>query len=204
MRLLAAALPLLSLFVTETVFAQEGARPRVEDESTKPIAVTVNPAALLIGRYGGNVEVVVARHHAIVASGYAQAYTLTLVRNMIPPEARDHLRDAPLTAGGEIGYRLYSGSRGADGLFVGPSFLLTPLVYPAIANHDTIELVPYHVPGVAVDVGAQAVTSIGLTIGGGIGVEYLAYQLPNDPHRVPIGVEPHWLPRVLLQAGWSF
>src|SRR4051812_15023749 len=150
MRLLAAALPLLSVFVTETiVLAQEGARRRVEDESEKPVAVTVNPAALLIGRYGGNVEVVFARHHALVASGYAQAYTLTLARNMVPPEARDHLRDAPLTAGGEIGYRLYSGSRGADGLFVGPSFLLTPLVYPALVHGDTIELVPYHVPGVA-------------------------------------------------------
>lgn len=205
MRLAAAAPLLLSILsFAPNVIAQEGEPRRRDEDVPKPLAITVNPAALLIGRYGGNAELVLARHHAIVGSAYAQAFSLTFIRNMLPPEVRDHLKDAPVAAGGELGYRFYTGSRGADGLFVGPSFLVTPLVYPVLTSGQMIDLVPYHVPGVALDVGAQAVTSVGLTIGGGLGVEYLAYEVPNDPHRLPVSLDPHWLPRVLLSAGWSF
>ncbi len=205
MRLFASASFALFFFFAADSFAAEPERlpPSTTDES-HTVAITVNPLAAIIGRYGGNVEIVAARHHAFVASGYAQTVPLGYVRGMLPPEARDRLHDAPLAVGGEIGWRLYTSSRGAEGLFVGPSLLVTPLVYPRVTSAADIELVTFHAPGVALDVGAQTVTSFGLTLGGGLGVEYLAYSLPDDPHRIPIELEPHWLPRVLFSAGWSF
>ena len=212
MRLTACAPAALLFFVSSLAAAQPASAQEREhpapagdlQPTERTIDVTFNPLAIAIGRYGGNVEIVAARHHAFVVSGYAQTFSLSFVRGMLPPEARDRLREGPMTAGGEIGYRLYSGSHGAEGLFVGPSFVLTPLVYPRLTPQADVELVTFHAPGAALDIGAQTVTSFGLTIGGGFGVEYLAYALPDDPHRLPIGLEPHWLPRVLLDAGWAF
>jgi hypothetical protein len=184
--------------------AEERDRRSMRDEELRPLAITGNPLSLLIGRYGGNVEIVAVRHHAMVSSAYAQVFPLGIVRGMMPPEVRDRVRDPPVTVGGELGYRLYSGSRGTEGLYVGPSLVVTPLVYPRLTSDMNVELVTFHAPGVALDAGVQHVTGIGLTLGGGIGVEYLAYTLPNDPRRLPVPVDAHWLPRVLMAAGWSF
>ncbi|HEY8080125.1 MAG TPA: hypothetical protein VIF62_38605 [Labilithrix sp.] len=205
MRLLASAsLVALFLFAAHDAAAQEGAPRATKDQETRTIAVTLNPLAFVVGRYGGNVEIVAARHHAFVASGWIDTFPTALVRDMLPPEARDRVRDAPISAGGEIGWRLYTASHGAEGLFVGPSLVFTPLVYPRLTPDEHVELVTFHAPGAALDIGAQTVTSFGLTLGGGLGVEYLAYSLPNDPQRLPLDLAPHWLPRVLASAGWSF
>jgi hypothetical protein len=208
MRLRLAACPfaVLLVFAAAEAPASAGERRRrvMGDEEIRPLAITGNPLSLLIGRFGGNVEIVAAAHHAIVGSAYAQVFPVGIVRGMMPPEVRDRVRDPPVTVGGELGYRLYSGSRGTEGLFVGPSLVVTPLAYPRLTPDMNVDLVTFHAPGVALDAGVQHVTGIGLTLGGGIGVEYLAYTLPNDPRRLPVPVDAHWLPRVLMAAGWSF
>ena len=80
-----------------------------------------------------------------------------------------------------------------------------PLAYPRIARDlQSADLVRFNAIGAAFDIGVQTVTSSGFTIGGGVGVMYLAYDAAEDFRRIPIGIEPHVLPRLLLAAGWSF
>lgn len=168
----------------------------------RPVAVTLNPLGFAVERYGMNVEILPASHHAIVASAYLQSTPVWLVKSIV---GRDLITGEPgASPGGEIGYRLYSGSRGADGLFVGTSFVVMPLAYPRVADSLTsVELRRFTATGAALDIGAQKVTSSGFTVGAGIGVMALAYDLPADNHRIPIAFEPHVLPRVLLTTGWS-
>jgi hypothetical protein len=115
----------------------------------------------------------------------------------------------PGAFGGELGYRLYSGSEGASGLFAGISALATPMFYPRVTEQLRAEVVPLTAYGGAIDVGAQAILGSGFTIGGGVGVMGLAYTPPASV-KAPAGVdaptfvEPHVLPRLLLAAGWSF
>lgn len=174
-----------------------------QDDTRHYVTVTVNPLGLAFERYGGNVEVSPLPHHVLTASLYSQSVPLWLVKAL---SARDEVHErGGSTLGGELGYRLYSGKGGADGLFVGGSFVSMPLAYARLgADLASAELVRFSAPGAAFDLGVQKVMGSGFTLGGGIGVMYLAYDLPNDNRRLPVGIEPHVLPRLLLAAGWSF
>jgi hypothetical protein len=189
---------------------EETDRPREsrQDDTRRPVALTVNPLAFVIQRYGGNVEWSFAPHHAVVGSGYVQTTPVEMVRPFAGElEIRD--KNASPGFGGELGYRLYSGKRGADGVFLGASFVAMPVAYPRLGGvsanqrQAVVELQRIHGYGGAVDIGAQTVTSFGLTIGGGIGASFLAYDYPNDPSRLPYAL-PNVLPRLLLQTGYSF
>lgn len=188
----------------------EGERPEKsrQDDTRRPVALTINPLAFVIQRYGGNVEWSFARHHALVTSAYVQTTPVEMVRPFAGEiEITD--RNASPGLGGELGYRLYSGKRGADGLFIGGSFVAMPVAYPRLASISpatgtaSIELARIYGVGGAIDIGAQTVTSWGLTIGGGLGASFLAYDYPDDPSRLPYAL-PNVLPRLLLQTGYSF
>jgi len=169
--------------------------------------LTLNPLALVVGRYGANAEFVIAPHHALVASGYIQTFPKALLRLALPdlpigegPESR---------FGGELGYRLYSGSDGPTGVFIGPSFIAMPLAAPRLTDDYRAEVVSFTAFGASLDIGAQAVFGPGFTIGGGLGVMALAYSPPTSatpPQGItlPTYPTPHVLPRVLLAAGWAF
>lgn len=170
-------------------------------------ALTINPLALVVGRYGANIEFVFARHHAIVASGFLQTFPTGLLKTALPdlpiengPESR---------FGGELGYRFYSGTNGPTGVFVGPSFVAMPLAAPRLTEAYKAEIVSFTAYGAALDVGVQTVIGPGFTIGGGIGVMALAYAPPASA-QPPAGIElpswpqPHVLPRLLVMAGWAF
>jgi hypothetical protein len=174
-----------------------------QEDPRKPIAVTVNPLGLAIERYGANLEVSPVAHHAFVGSLYAQAIPVWLVKSVV---GRNEINQSDGSSiGGELGYRLYSGTRGSDGLFVGGSFVSMPLAYPRLASDlASADLVRFNALGAALDIGVQKVTSSGFTLGGGVGVMYLDYQVPNDLRRLPIAFEPHVLPRLLLAAGYAF
>lgn len=181
---------------------EPGASPR------RHLSITINPAPIIAGRYGMNVELVPFRHHAIVASGYYQTFTPAMLR-VLMPKAVDTSHGAPAKVGGELGYRFYSGRDGANGFFAGISGVAMPLAYPRLNQDLKSEVVSFYGFGGAVDVGVQAITSAGFTIGGGIGGMYLAYEPPKSVTPpagvdVPKVAEPHFLPRLLLAAGWSF
>jgi hypothetical protein len=180
----------------------ESPRPR-EDDTRKPVTVTVNPLGLAIQRYSANVEVVPFAHHAFVGSLYSQSMPVWLIKDV---SGRDEINpQTSASLGGELGYRLYSGSVGADGLFVGASFVSMPLAYPRLGRDlASADLVRFSALGAAFDIGLQKVTRSGFTFGGGVGVMYLDYQVPSDVRRIAITVEPHVWPRLLLMTGWSF
>jgi hypothetical protein len=202
----------LSAFVTASLAGIPRANAQDDDKSVSPrqgqddtrrfVAVTINPLGLAVERYGANVEVSPFPHHVLIGSLYSQGIPMWLVRSV---SGRDEVHAAGASLGGELGYRLYSGRSGADGLFVGPSFVSMPLAYPRLANDlASADLVRFNSVGAAFDIGVQKVTSSGFTIGGGVGVMYLSYDLPSDNRRLPLTIEPHVLPRLLLAAGWSF
>ena len=165
--------------------------------------MTINPLGLAVERYGGNVEASPLPHHVFTGSLYTQAVPMWLVKSL---SGRNEIHEnSGSSLGGELGYRLYSGAIGADGVFAGASFLSMPLAYARLdADLRSADLVRFNALGAAFDVGVQKVTESGFTIGGGVGVMYLSYAMPEDIRRLPIGLEPHVLPRLLLAAGWSF
>lgn len=199
----------------------EQASPPRSDEPRRWFTITINPLAVAAARYGGNIEFVPLRHHAFIASGYLQTFPVALIRDIT---ARPELADnTPTAFGGELGYRYYTGRSGADGFFIGPSFVMMPLAYLRLqpnalsrvatqrsvegierALEGSVEAVPYQTFGAALDIGGQLVTSSGFTIGGGIGITYLSYTLPSDADRLPLDFTPHIVPRVLFSTGWSF
>lgn len=184
--------------------AERGERGRDsgQKESRRPLALTTNPLGFVIQRYGGNAEYAFLPHHAVIATGYVQSVPVSMVR---PFAGNVRIRDRASSPGfgGELGYRLYSGKRGAEGLFVGGSFVAMPIAYPRLERDLAVGLERVYGVGGAVDVGAQTITSFGLTIGGGIGASFLAYDMPDDPSRLPFAM-PRVLPRLLLQTGYAF
>lgn len=194
---------------------ERAAPPESRQESTRrPLALTVNPLGFIIERYGGNVEWSPAPHHALIASGYMQSLPVGLVRPLMHP-ITDHIRvgdgSTSPAFGGEIGYRLYSGKNGPEGIFLGCSFVAMPFAYLRAPQVLTIKSLPnYSVEvervygyGGAIDFGAQTITSFGLTVGGGIGASLLSYDMPQDDKRLPIAMPPI-LPRLLLSMGYAF
>jgi hypothetical protein len=193
----------------------ELAKPANQDKVIVPgsgparrFSIELNPLAAAAGRYGVNLEVALARHHVIIASPFYQTFQ-PYVFERIMPKAVDSSRGAPAKVGGELGYRVYTGQRGANGFFAGASGVAMPLALPHITESYKAELTSFYAFGGAVDIGIQGITDSGFTIGAGVGAMYLVYDAPKSA-AVPAGVppvnytEPHFLPRVLLSAGWSF
>jgi hypothetical protein len=176
--------------------------------AARRLAITLNPLGFVASRYGANVELLAARHHALTASVYVQSFAPWMLR-MVMPSGVTIGDGPPSRVGGEIGYRFYTGSEGATGFFVGPSVVTMPLAYPRVSDTGAVDVVSFNALGVSADLGVQAVLSSGFTIGGGVGVMVLAYAPPpsaTPPPGVtaPSLAEPHVLPRLLLHAGWSF
>lgn len=169
--------------------------------------VTLNPLALVVGRYGANAEVVLAPHHAITASAYYQTFPSGLIRMALPDASKGAAPQSRL--GGELGYRLYTGSDGPTGFFVGPSFVAMPLAAPRLTDAYEGEVVSFMAYGASLDLGVQAVVGPGFTLGAGLGVMALAYDSPASATpppgiELPSHPEPHVLPRLLVMAGWAF
>ena len=103
--------------------------------------------------------------------------------------------------GGELGYRYYTGHRGMNGVFIGPS-LIAGFYTAGLPNGNQ----PFSDVGAAVDVGAQEIFLDHIVVGGGIGLEYLSvshdfHDLPSGPSAIATtGIKP----RLLLSAGYGF
>ena len=67
---------------------EDAASPRAAEPETRlPVAITLNPLAFAMQRYGANVEVSPAAHHAIVGSAYFQSFPLWAVRTIAGQDA---------------------------------------------------------------------------------------------------------------------
>lgn len=217
-------------FVTATAFAQDPAAPApanapatgaartaqpasptaeaekdkpkkdADEEELKRITLTANPLSLLLTRIGVNFEYMLAKHHALVANPYFQSNSVEV------GSGNNTTKTSYTTFGGEVGYRFYTGSRGANGFFVGPSVFVqntassvTTTSPNANSNADGSTLVY----GGIVDLGGQHVTKGGFTIGAGAGIMYLV--AANEPNASSSTVKfSGVLPRFLLTVGYSF
>jgi hypothetical protein len=205
MRRAAPLVTLLFLLSSSSASAADAPpRAREKEDERRSVAITINPLPLVAGRYGANLDVVPVPHHGVTTSLFVQTFPLGLVRRFIPQGVT--VADPPSRVGGEIGYRFYTGRMGANGFFLGPSLVLMPVAYPR-ATDAGVEITSFHAYGAAFDVGVQAVTSGGFTIGGGLGVMGLSYTLPRSNVagvEIPPVATPHVLPWLLLAIGWSF
>lgn len=171
-------------------------RPAAErdDDARRSVALTANPLGLLVSRFSMNVELLPRRHHAAVLTPYFQTSTVG------PSGAVTDYK----TFGGELGYRFYTGERGANGFFVGPSLVLqrsnatTTNTWVGSASASSRDILVY---GAALDIGGQHVTPQGWTVGAGVGVMILANDAgATAPNFRGSGV----LPRFLFTVGYSF
>ena len=166
----------------------------------KSVGLQGNPLGLAIGRYSADIEYLPEAHHAL---------HLTIFGYYAVPGASDQLTGF----GGEAGYRLYSGSHGPHGFFVGLSFVTAELEYshlatlapPADASVDThfVEL------GGALDAGYQLIELGNFAVGVGCGAEFIVdtvqphFEYQSHPwHDLLYG--PGLRPRALLSVGTAF
>src|SRR5690606_7695872 len=108
--------------------------------------------------------------------------------------------------GAELGYHFYTGNRGANGFFIGPSLIFqnnsvstTTNVGGTTQSADS-SITSY---GAALDLGGQHIFRNGFTIGGGVGVMYLAASAAAANESSTVKVEGV-LPRFLFTVGYSF
>ena len=171
-----------------------------DEDELKSITLTANPLSLILTRVGVNVEYLPVRHHAFVLNPYFQHASVEVGAGTSKAET------SYTTLGGELGYRFYTGNRGANGFFVGPSLFLqntssstTSTAGTTTANADGSTLVY----GAILDVGGQHVAKNGFTIGGGVGLMYLV--AANAPSATSSTVKFEGvLPRFLFTIGYSF
>lgn len=165
-----------------------------EDDPFKRITLTANPLSLLQTRLSMNVEIMLAKHHGLI-----------VVPSIWGLMEYNEYSDLYTYVGGELGYHYYTGQRGANGFFAGPSFMYFT---------DSKE----HLIGFALDIGGQHVARNGFTIGGGVGLMWIemiqseilspisTVFISEAPKNKPVGglrIEG-LTPRLLFTIGYSF
>lgn len=181
--------------------ASEKPKEPEDDDRFRPLALTANPLSLALGRIGLNVEYMLARHHGIMLNPFGQFTS-------VGDEGTASGKTSYTNFGAELGYHFYTGSRGANGFFVGPSlvFIQSSSTTKATAGGVSAESTgSFSAYGGAVDLGGQHVFQNGITIGGGFGLMYLTSSATASSTNTSSTVKfDGVLPRFLLTAGYSF
>ena len=166
----------------------KGDKEKQADEfPLKKLTLTANPLSWIILRFSMNVEYMLVKHHGLI---------------LVPSFEGSSTDDSSSTYfGAEAGYHFYSGQRGANGFFIGPS-----LVYMYENSTLTQSRTTTQLFALALDIGGQHVARNGFTIGSGMGFMYF---LSGSEKRTAKGSEPKvkrtgTLPRILFTIGYSF
>lgn len=169
----------------DLVTVQEAAPP------TRRIAISYAPLTLMLQRYGGNVELLLASHHALGVSAY-YAYART----------NEDTNNVFRGVGGELGYRWYAGENGPRGFYVGPSALLGR--FEAVPAQGAT--VAYWNVGGALDLGWQALVADRVLFGLGVGLQYTAptTSLPQQEVSASVYANAGLRPRLSLAFGVAF
>jgi hypothetical protein len=170
--------------------------PALEAERVRPArpattTLSWNPLGVFWGRLSGNVEVLVAPHHALVASPDVLVFRAGRggPRSLLS-EGFGFTTTPSLSFGAELGYHYWwSGLTSLRGPFFGPSLLAGATTHASVGDGSRVQ--PYL--GAAVDVGAQEVFHGGFVAGGGLGLGV-----------VHMADTTALVPRLLGQIGWSF
>lgn len=182
---------------TIAVAVQDTTQVMDKPGSYKPFALEINPLGLVVGgRLSLQAEWAPTTHHVLLVNPQFQSTSAEVV---IGENQRETQRFTGV--GGELGYRYYTGHRGMNGVFVGPSVLGG--VYNAGLPGDDKSFTNV---GVAADVGLQQIFWDHLVLGGGVGIQYnsVSYDfgdLPSGPSQI---AESGVKPRLLFQGGYAF
>lgn len=138
-------------------------------------SIELNPLALTIGRYSVQGEFMPAVHHAITLNPFYTHAPVTMTAN-----GKEVDLGSLNGFGGELGYRFYTGTKGPNGFFIGPSLIFAsysqsmsqqvttaPGVTATAKGSDSFTSY-----GAALDLGGQAVIGPGVVVGGGFGLQY--------------------------------
>jgi hypothetical protein len=162
-----------------------------------PFSIGLNPLGLFVGgRLSFEAEWAPTVHHAIVVSPHFVHTTADVATG-----GNTTMSQAFTGIGGEIGYRYYTGHRGMNGIFVGPSLIAGVYNAGLPTGNQAFSNV-----GLAADVGLQDVLWNHVIVGGGVGLEYLLVShdfgdLPAGPSTVAAsGLKP----RMLFTLGYGF
>ena len=172
---------------------------RVTDKpgAYKPFAVGVNPLGLFLGgRFSVQAEWVPVTHHAVVVSPH-----IVRTSHDVATGLNDTSNQTFTGVGGELGYRYYTGNRGMNGLFVGPSLLVGAYNASVAGNNKGFVDV-----GIAADVGIKTIIADSVALGGGVGLEYLnvSENFGDLPSSASAIAATGFKPRVILEAGYAF
>jgi hypothetical protein len=173
-------------------------KPQADDDSPdlKRISLELNPLGLAVGRYSIQGEYMLARHHAVTLNPF---FTSTSIKV-------NDVEVGSLTGfGGELGYRFYTGSKGANGFFAGPSVLFASYSSSAVGGGSSQSFTAL---GGAVDIGGQFIIGPGVVLGFGGGLQYTKNSEELNTANLNLasaviaggGVRP----RALLAVGYSF
>jgi hypothetical protein len=161
-----------------------------------PFAVEIDPLGLFVGgRLGFNLEWAPVVHHA-----FELRPSFNHTSDDIETTGGSTINQTFTGVGAELGYRYYTGHKGMNGVFVGPSFIAGLYNAGLPSGNQAFTDV-----GVAVDVGLQQVFFNHLVVGGGVGLEYLSVShdfqdLPTGPGTIASsGVKP----RFVLEIGYG-
>jgi hypothetical protein len=187
-----------SLYGTPELLTAETPSPRSRESGRRWLALTINPIAPLIGRWGGNIELLPKAHHGIVLSGSYVSRADCCTSDPSGAAGTNPNNSGLLRGGfGELGYRYYTSSHGPAGLFIGPSLVTGVL---ATGSEGTLSLV-----GGALDVGGQFIFH-GFVFGAGAGVQALHASkviAKTDDPTVDVLTQSMIAPRVLASIGYA-
>ncbi len=180
-------------------------KPQADDDGPeiKRLSLELNPLGLAIGRYSVQGEYMLARHHAVTLNPFYAHAPVTVTVNGQSADA------GSLNGfGGELGYRFYTGSKGANGFFVGPSFLFGAYSQSGGIGPASTASSSFTSIGGALDVGGQFIIGPGVVLGFGGGLQYTSSGRDGDTSNLNLasaviaggGIRP----RALLAVGYSF
>jgi opacity protein-like surface antigen len=159
--------------------------------------IALNPLALYAGRISLDLVWLPVVHNAIVVAPHFQSITNEVKTN---ETTLDQQRFTGF--GTEVGYRYYTGERGMDGFFAGPSFIVGAYnaKLPSQDNQSFTKI------GLAMDAGAQTFLMDNLTVGAGLGVQYTKVSTDFGSQGLQAGTiaEGGLQPRFLASAGYAF
>ncbi len=183
--------------------------PVQEAPPLKQYVIELNPLATTIGRYSIQAEYLPAAHHAITLNPF---YTHASISETVNGATFD---DGSLNGfGGELGYRYYTGVKGPNGFFVGPSVLFGSYSQSGgvTVNPDgsgtTTSAGSFTSIGGAIDIGGQGVIGPGIVIGGGFGLQWTktSKSIPDNDFNLASAIIAGGgtRPRFLFTVGYAF
>lgn len=162
-----------------------------------PVAVSLNPLGLFVGgRFSITGEWAPVTHHVIALSPHVVNTSADIAVSANNTQSQTYSG-----FGGEVGYRYYTGHKGMNGVFVGPS-LIGGVYNASLPGRDQA----FTNIGVAADIGLKYIAWEHLALGGGVGLQYLNVSedfgdVPNGPSQI---AETGIKPRLLFEAGYAF